>query len=465
MVQASTSADTWDENEGGHGPTFVVHPHLFLALDADRPCSGGARYSLADVDEVVLGRGSTRRSSRERDGALRRLTVRTPGGWLSSTHARIFSSHGRWHVEDSGSKNGTFLNGVAIQRAELTDGDVIDVGHTLFVFRAALPTPPGTPLDHEADAGGWAAPTLLPEPTHRLDELLRVARSNVPVLLLGETGTGKEVLARAIHAASARSGSFVAINCGALSSSLLESLLFGHVRGAFSGAVRDEPGLVRSADGGTLLLDEIGDMPASGQAALLRVLQEREVVPVGGVRPIKVDVRFVAATHRPLDELRASGAFRADLFARLDGFSHALAPLRERREDLGLIAGAILSRTLGARAADASIDVAAARALFRYDWPANVRELEQCLSRAVAIAQAGAISLAHFPDAIAGRAARSSSAPAALSASDQRLKDELVAALRAHRGNVSEVARAMRKARMQIQRWVKRFALDPDDFR
>src|SRR5262249_24796529 len=156
----------------------------------------------------------------------------------------------------------------------------------------------------------------------QLAALARIASMPIPVLLLGESGTGKEVLARAVHTLSGRSGAFVAVNCGGLSASLIESQLFGHVKGSFTGAGRDEPGLVRAADRGTLFLDEIGDLPLAAQAALLRVLQEREVVPVGGARPVAVDLRVVAATHRPLEKMAAKGDFRADLLARLSGYRH-----------------------------------------------------------------------------------------------------------------------------------------------
>src|SRR5262249_39800224 len=159
-------------------------------------------------------------------------------------------------------------------------------------------------LDADSTALGDRPPglrTLLPAAGARVEAFERVARSDIPVLLLGETGTGKELLARAVHDLSGRRGAFVAVNCGALTPTLAEAPLCGHVRGAFSGAPRDEPGLIRSADGGTLFLDEIGDLPAATQAALLRVLQEHEVLPVGSTRPVAVDCRIVCATHRSLD--------------------------------------------------------------------------------------------------------------------------------------------------------------------
>jgi transcriptional regulator with AAA-type ATPase domain len=468
-MRNSTQGETWEDVEQARETPAPRHPHLFVVLECDRPCSGGARYSLADVREMTIGRGAERGPERAGGSEAHRLVVRVPGRWLSSTHARILRvGETDWAVEDAGSKNGTFLNGLAIQRAPLTDGDVLEAGHTLFVFRAGLPTPPTTPLDVDVSAGESAGNTLVPQGMHKLEELRRIARSEVPVLLLGETGSGKEVLARAVHERSGRAGAFVGVNCGALSASLLEGLLFGHVRGAFSGAVRDEPGLVRAADGGTLFLDEIGDLAPGAQAALLRVLQEREVVPVGGVRPVKVDVRVVAATHRPLEELSQRGEFRNDLFARLNGFLHRVPPLRDRREDLGILTGTLLGRALGAQASSATLSVAAGRALLAHRWPSNVRELAQCLARAIALAPNGSIEASHLPEGITAPSPGTNDAPRAslrLSDADIQLRAQLVAELRKRGGNVSEVARAMGKARMQIQRWLKRLQIDAKEYR
>src|SRR5262249_43426020 len=162
---------------------------------------------------------------------------------------------------------------------------------------------------------------------------------------------------KGMHAISGRRGPFVAINCGALPPSLLESQLFGHVKGSFTGARRDELGFVRSAEGGTLFLDEIGDLPLPAQAALLRVLQDREVVPVGGTRPMRVDVRVIAATNKPLEALCLEGEFRTDLLARLTGYQHTLVPLRQRLEDFGLLVGDLLQRATLSGAKDVRLSV------------------------------------------------------------------------------------------------------------
>jgi transcriptional regulator with AAA-type ATPase domain len=465
-ISAETHGETYEENgSSGAAPIMAARPHLFLVLESDRPTAGGARFALSGVDEVVLGRGSERVARTERAGGKTRLVVRVPGGWMSGTHARLVSVRGSWVLEDGGSRNGTWLDGVRVDRKTLGDGDVFEAGRTLFRFREGIPTPPGSAgvvdgQDLRAYAPGLR--TLIPELAARHAELERVATSNVPLVLLGETGTGKEVLARAAHQASKRPGVFVAVNCGGLSPALVEGLLFGHVKGAFSGALRDEPGFVRAADHGTLFLDEIGDFPEAAQAALLRVLQEREVVPVGTSRPIAVDFRVIAATHRDLDELVARGSFRRDLLMRMDGFRHALAPLRDRPEDLGVLLADILARRHGGRGS-LTLTSAASRALLAYDWPGNVRELEQVLGRALAVAGDGPIDAPHLGRTSLPKTTRAQDE--ALEPEDAKLRDELTAALARHAGNISEVARTMGKARMQIQRWIRRFELDPESYR
>jgi transcriptional regulator with GAF, ATPase, and Fis domain len=312
--------------------------------------------------------------------------------------------------------------------------------------------------------------------------LAQMARSGVSVLVYGETGTGKELVARAVHQLSGRSGPFVAVNCGALPKTLVESELFGHKKGAFSGATEDRLGLLRSAHRGTLLLDEIGDLPPSAQPALLRVLQEREVVPVGASQPVSIDVRLVAATHRELGVLVDDGAFRADLLARLSGFTLTLPSLRARREEIGLLVADLLERVDAESARDVRFTLDAARALLLYDWPLNVRELEKCLGAAVVLAGKGAIKPAHLPDAVRLGLARHPAPPTdssdsgrvdderppavrPLSNAEVRHRDELSALLREHGGNISAVARVLGKARVQVQRWVKRYQLDPESFR
>jgi len=457
-----TRADdpTFTDAPGAGAPLARPEPYLVVALECDRPASGASRHALRGVDEVTIGRGDDRAATR--DG--KRLAITVPDGWMSGAHARLTRASGTWRVEDLGSRNGTRVGGKPIAHLALGDGDVIEAGHTLMIFREALHGPPGAPLDLDARAATHEAPglaTLLPALAAEIAALARIAKSAMPVLLRGETGTGKEVVARAVHALSGRAGPFVAVNCGAIPASLVEGQLFGHARGAFSGAVRDEPGFVRASHGGTLFLDEIADLPAASQAALLRVLQEGEVVPLGTTRPTPVDLRVVAATHQPLEELVARAAFRADLHARIDGFTFTLPPLRERREDVGLLIAELL-----ASAPRATFTLDAGRAILRYGWPMNVRELKHALARALVLAADAPIELAHLPPAVAAAIGDARATPAyAPPDEDARLRAQLESLLAEHRGNVADVARALGKARMQVHRWMKRFAIDPKRYR
>jgi two-component system response regulator HydG len=233
----------------------------------------------------------------------------------------------------------------------------------------------------------------------------QVAPTESTVLIQGESGTGKEVIARYIHELSARADApFHAINCGALPESLLESELFGHVKGAFTGAVRDKQGLFAAARGGTLLLDEIAEMTTSSQVKLLRVLQEREAVPVGGVEPIPVDVRVVAATNKNLEEEIRRGAFRSDLFYRLNVIALHLPALRDRREDIPLLAEAFLQRFAEERGpVTPGISPDALDAIMAYDWPGNVRELENALEHAAILARGQVIGPEALPERITAR--------------------------------------------------------------
>jgi len=234
-----------------------------------------------------------------------------------------------------------------------------------------------------------------------------VAYSATTVLVTGESGTGKELVARALHARSPRrSHPFVALNCGALTETLLESELFGHVRGAFTGAQRDQKGLFDAADGGTIFLDEIGDIPMATQVRLLRVLQEGEIKRVGSADSVRVDVRVIAATHRDLPRLVKSGRFREDLFYRLNVINVPLPSLRDRVEDIPLLAHHFLRRyaeRLGKRVRTLAPD--AVELLCGYRWPGNVRELENAIERAVVLCRGEAVTASDLPPAVTGRTA------------------------------------------------------------
>jgi transcriptional regulator of acetoin/glycerol metabolism len=448
-------------------PTRAV-PYLVVALECDRPSAGGARYSLDGVQCVTLGRDSARGARRNEDRGITTLDVKVPAEAMSSRHARLLRMGDEWVVEDCQSKNGTCVNGVRVDRAALGEGDVVTVGRTLVVLVPSKLAP----LDAPPDADGTGAlgkvghVTIDPALGAQLEELGRIAGSDIAVLARGETGTGKELLARAIHEASGRRGAFVAVNCGAIPAGLVESHFFGHVKGAFSGAVRDEPGVFRASSGGTLFLDEVGDLPGHSQAALLRALQEREVVPVGANRPVSVDLRVVAATHQPLDDMVARGAFRRDLLARLTGFQFELPPLRERRMDTGLLVASILRKLAPERAESIRLTPLAGEALLRYDWPLNTRELEQCLARSLVLAGSEPIDAGHFPSAVVAlKTAPQHAALSSLSPRDETLRRELLELLARHHGSVTDVANAMGKARMQVHRWCKRLGVDPNLYR
>jgi len=231
----------------------------------------------------------------------------------------------------------------------------------------------------------------------------KASRNRLPVLLLGETGTGKEVVARAIHEVNPR-GQFVPIDCGALVGTLMESELFGHAKGSFSGAVENKKGLVELADGGTAFFDEIGDLPLEMQVKLLRLIQEREFRPVGSLHWRKIDLRIIAATHRDLKTEAAAGRFRQDLYYRLNVMSIHLPPLRDRREDIPLLLGHFIDLGLADGLPEFCAGDDVMRAMMSYDWPGNVRELKHCVDRMAALRSESALQMADLPTALRYRA-------------------------------------------------------------
>jgi transcriptional regulator of acetoin/glycerol metabolism len=445
--------ETFSECNAHRAKKPELAPYLFLEIECERPLVGPARHLLAEVECVRLGRGPRRVARVAADGTL---DLELPDGWMSKAHAELRRQEDRWTVRDLGSKNGTLVDGERVETAELHDQTLIQLGRSFFTFRSKLPIWGPANLEAEDLLRGPSGQATL---SHQLwTVLLRsraVATSRVPILLHGESGSGKEVLARAIHTWSGRGGVFVAVNCGAIPQNLVESELFGHRKGAFSGAEQDRQGLVRAADGGTLFLDEIGDLPLAAQAALLRTLQEREVLPVGGTRPERLDLRVVAATHRNLDQMVRDGTFRHDLLARLEGVVLELTPLRDRPEDVPLLIATLLRR-LAPERPDVKLSPEAARSLLEYDWPLNVRELEQALAGALALSGLRTIEREHLPPAL--RDARDKVPE--LSDDEVRHRDELITLLREHRGNLSAVARAVGKGRTQVVRWVGRYGVD-----
>ncbi|MBT9477421.1 sigma 54-interacting transcriptional regulator [Polaromonas sp.] len=297
-----------------------------------------------------------------------------------------------------------------------------------------------------------------------LAEARMVAHSDASVLLRGESGTGKELLAQAIHRASARASKpFIAVNCGAIPEALLESELFGHVKGAFTDAVSSHKGLFQAADGGTLLLDEIGDMPPALQVKLLRVLQEHEVRPVGASQSIPVDVRILSATHRDLEAAMEAGEFRADLYYRLNVVTLTLPPLSERREDIPLLANHFLV-TLAAKYNKRLSGFApeALKALTTAAWPGNVRQLYNVVEQVCALSTTPLVPLA-----LVQRALRSPSVQVlTFTEAKQRFeRDYLVGLLKLTDGNVADAARLADRNRTEFYRLMQKHGLTPGHFK
>ncbi len=301
-------------------------------------------------------------------------------------------------------------------------------------------------------------------------ELIRkVAATDSTVLISGESGTGKELAARYLHRLSARrDGPFVSINCGALPENLIESELFGYVKGAFTGAYRDKPGLMTAANGGTFLLDEVGELPISLQVRLLRVLQEREVVPVGGVKPRSIDIRVVAATNRDLEAMVREGRFRQDLYFRLNIFPIAIPPLRERISDIGLLADHLIARIAarsGLRAR--SLDPDALAMLQNYHWPGNVRELENVLERALVVSSGTKIRIEDIflpesrPVTDENQAYKAENLwDVSKRATSEAERQAIAAALKDAKGNKSEAARRLHISYRVILKKIKDYGLE-----
>jgi transcriptional regulator with GAF, ATPase, and Fis domain len=347
---------------------------------------------------------------------------------MSRRHCAIEPRDNAFAIRDLGSSNGTYVNGIPIRERELVHGDRIRVGGSVLLFLSQLPRQQDAARLVDDRTQRVSRDVIDPDPTivaevlsgrvslqpqdligdsapmQRLSErICKVAASDCTVLIVGETGTGKEVAARAIHQNSPRARHpFVAVNCAALTESLLESELFGHERGAFTGASAQKKGRLEIADRGTVFLDEVGELAPSLQAKLLRALQLHEFERVGGTRTIKVDVRVLAATNRDLAADVAEGRFRQDLFYRLNVVTLGMPPLRERRSDIPVLIAHFVAKYGRGRPIDVSPE--ALDALAAYDWPGNVRELENAIERAVVLGASHRIGVEELPDAIVGTA-------------------------------------------------------------
>jgi DNA-binding NtrC family response regulator len=389
-------------------------------------------HVLPDAGQVTIGRADACDVRIDDASISRKHATLHVGGARDSAPPRTPRRRGPpLFIEDLGSANGTFLRGpravppamrarpvldgsdppppsvrpeeAAVQLAPghktpISVGDFIDLGSTLLVV---WPSEEVEKRDERGPGSTQPGVIIRDEAMRRLHEIIaRIAVGNISVILLGETGVGKEVLAEAIHRRSPRvNRPFVGLNCAAFSETLLESELFGHEKGAFTGAVQAKSGLLETADGGTVFLDEVGELPLTLQGKLLRVLEEREVLRVGGLRPRPIDVRFIAATNRDLEADVARGLFRQDLYYRLNGISLVVPPLRERLAELPELARLFVTdaaKKNGIPRAPTISDEAMAL-MERYRWPGNIRELRNVVDRAVLLCGGTSILPEHLP--------------------------------------------------------------------
>jgi len=354
---------------------------------------------------------------------------------LSRQHA-VLHVGARLEIEDLGSANGTTVRHRTLgagERATIEVGEPFELGTlSAVVKKSRAISIPGMEVERPANDAPAAGNAIFPStgPMRDLRSTIeRLAVGTISVLILGETGVGKEVISEQVHLASPRAGKpYVRINCGALTESLLESELFGHEKGAFTGATQAKVGLLESANGGTVFLDEVGELPAGLQVKLLRVLENREVVRVGAVRPRPLDVRFIAATNRDLEQAVRDGTFREDLYFRLSAATVQVPPLRERADEIVPLANVFLARSareLGRPAP--SLSAEARDVMLRYRWPGNIRELRNAIERAVLLCD-DALEARHLPARITAAAPAPPSAPESAprsSAAPRKLAEEL----------------------------------------
>jgi DNA-binding NtrC family response regulator len=415
----------------------------------------GARLSLPDAEEVVLGRGEPAFGP----GALNDRRI-------SSKHLRVITSGEKLVVVDLGSKNGSYLDRGRFDEAVLGPGDFLQLGNT---FLRYVIEQPFLEADSETFLGGVSA---------RLAALRKQVESTgkheLPVLITGPSGAGKERVAREVHRCSGKRGPFVALNCSTLSPALAESELFGHTKGAFTGATQDSPGLFQKADGGTLFLDEVATLPAPLQPKLLRALQEGKVRRVGESVERDCRPRIACATNEDLQQMVTDGSFREDLYARLHGSTLSAPSLGDRLEDIGWLCATLLERA-GFPGLKIAPDLM--WALLTAKWALNVRGLEQCILSEASEANEGTLQLGPtIQEFLASQerltAAKDQSASAAASpraARKVRVKRpkraELAAMLDKHGGRVERVADHYGVRRQQIYRWVESLELDLSHYR
>jgi DNA-binding NtrC family response regulator len=387
-----------------------------------------------------------------------------PHDTVSRQHALLQAGARGLELKDLESRNGSFVDGVrATEAVPLLPQSLVRLGDVL----AVVDEPPAG-FDTDSILLN-ALPGIAPKIVRLRQEIGRAGEGAAPVLILGETGTGKEYVAAAIHERSGRSGPFVAVNCAGLAAPLFESELFGHERGAFTGAQNAREGLFRSAQGGSLLLDEVGEIPSELQAKLLRVLQEREVRPVGATASVEVDVRVLAATNRELGASVESGTFRRDLYARLAFWEFRLPPLRERRADILLWVQRFFSAWQAGHedqksAEPLSLAPDAAELVLLHPWPDNLRGLERLAHRLAIVEPKAPVSRAELERLLPELAPRAPAEPTPVQPSPaarqnnrtaRPTREEVMAAYQAYDGNVRAMSRHFGKDRRQIYRWLK----------
>ncbi|MEP6859017.1 MAG: sigma 54-interacting transcriptional regulator [Deltaproteobacteria bacterium] len=354
---------------------------------------------------------------------------------FSRRHARLCLAP-ELTIEDLSSRNGTRVRGQRLEpgrRLALAVGEAFQIGQFHFVVaRARSNAALGTASERAASLR-----VTDPTPAAASSFVRELAASALSILVLGETGVGKEVLAQTIHDLSNRRGAFVRANCAAMAPSLIESELFGHEKSAFTGASERRVGLLEAAQGGTFFLDEVGDLPEAIQVKLLRAIEAREITRVGAVTPIALDVRFVAATNRDLAAEVEAGRFRRDLFYRLDGVTLVIPPLREHRERIGPLALQFLASAKAG--APQALDAELFARLVAHDWPGNVRELKAVLERAVVLAGGGSVTVRH----VAITAMTKPSATAEAASPDANERQRIVDALEACAGNQTRAAKML----------------------
>ncbi len=411
-------------------------------------------------EKIVIGRG-------ERN-ALHGGTCTVEDGRVSAQHASLEVKGGAVFITDLGSSNGTWLNGEKVTQAtEVHEGDLIEIGRTLMTWREVK-----SELAAKIIAGVTLGDLRTFSPLFA-DVLLtgaRAARTQEPVLIVGETGTGKDVLARALHALSGRKGQFVAVDAGAIPETLFESTLFGHEKGAFTGATEARSGEIVRANKGTLFLDEVGNLSPSSQARLLRVLETKHVTPLGAKEGQTVDVRFIAATNRGI--LESEEGFREDLVHRLAGFVLSPPPLKDRKEDLGILIKALLEE---AGVKTASIAPAQARELYLDALRGNVRGLRNVLRRAavghekVHLEKLEGLASGGMDELSTGGKPKPKAKKSAAAASRPRgwvpTREELEAVLNKNGGSVAAAARELESYPRQLYRWLEELGMNPDDYR